>query len=258
MCREGIVMRIKNRVTQKVCTLIVLTTLCIFAFSVFTSCTKIPSQIYEGFSNSLVSMANKSWQEMNMETTLLTKTVKDESYKLAKLEQVGNAANYWLDIMKVQADKELWSPRVVSVTKDLVIFKNDRYEIIKLEFIVLPSSTRQYSSTVTVLDAYDNKQYPYKDLHDELALKVKEYSSRANEKLDTQIKSIDTVSSVLSKSDSWKVAKLNSSSYKFSGPALGWSGSTETSGMWTYDTNNNAVTAVDAGSVALEKLIKGK
>ena len=251
-------MRIRNIVTKKISSLLLIITLCIFAFSTLASCSRIPPQISQGFADSFVSTAQKVWQDTNIETTLLNKTIADESYKLAKLEQVGNAANVWLDAMKIQADNELWSPRIVSVTKDLVIFKNDRYEVTKLEFIALSSSTRKYSSNVTVFDVYTNKQYPYQDLHDELAAKVKEFSGRAQEKLDTQIKSIDIVSSVLDKYTTWKIETINKTMYKFSGPALGWSGSTLTSGIWTYDTNNNSVTPVDAGSTALEKVIKGK
>jgi hypothetical protein len=226
---------------------------------IFWSCSsKADATSYQGFADSFSAMYKDASKSMDVKIQSNLMSYKDAFLKLNKLEEVGNAAMAWVDYMKKAADRELWSPIVAEVTSDLSKYKNDRYEVVKLQFIVERTNTRQYSSVIKVFEVYTNKQYLYVDIHDDLKKQVTDLDKTLTDQINVLKLSTATTNKVLSQYATWKISKLGASSYKVSGPALGWSGSSLAPGVWTYNVDNQTVTPNDAGSTALEKVIKGK
>jgi hypothetical protein len=240
-------------------TIISLFFLCILVCPAFWSCTsKADATAYQGFADSFSAAYTTASKGMDVKIQSNLMGYKDALLKLNKLEQVGNAALSWIDYMQKRADKELWSPIIAEVTSDLFKYKNDRYEVIKLQFVVERSSVRKYSSIIKVFEVYTNKQYLYDDIHSDLKKQVDDLNKTLTDQINAYKLSAATTNKVLGQYSTWKVSKINSSSYKVSGPALGWSGTTLAPGVWTYNIDNQAVTPADAGSTALDKVIKGQ
>jgi hypothetical protein len=227
--------------------------------TVFLSCTsKADIQAYQGFADSFAATYKNTSRSMEVKIQSNLMGYKDALTKLSKLEQVGNAALAWVTYMQQKADRELWSPIIAEVTSDLYKYKNDRYEISKLQFVVERSSIRKTSSIIKVFEVYTSKQYLYDDIHGDLKKQVDDLNTVLTSQINAYKLSAATTTKVLGQNATWKIAKINSASYKVSGPALGWSGTTLAPGVWTYNVDNQSVSPADAGSTALDKVVKGQ
>lgn len=198
---------------------------------------------------------NNLKQEIDILYDQSTQAIRD----VIKLEHLGVPALEWVQYMSKQADLNGWSLRRVNVTSDLKLFKNDVYEIVRLQFSVdAIAPKRVYSHIITVYETAIAKEYKYESLHSDLETKAKSLYGQWLNKVRAEQLAITTVKKVAAKSDSWSVSKIDGASYQVKGDGLGMGASALTAGEWIFNKSANKMEPSNDVSMSLYRIISGQ
>lgn len=179
--------------------------------------------------------------------------------EVIKLEHLGIPAQEWIQYMTKQAQLHDWSPRRVNVTTDLKLFKNDKYEVVKLQFSVDQAVPRRvYSNVITIYETATAKQYNYESLHSDLDTKAKGLFDQWFNKVGAELLAINTVEKVVAQSASWTASKIDGSSYYVKGSNLGLGASALTSGEWVFRRNTGKMEPANDAAMSLHRIISGQ
>jgi hypothetical protein len=246
---------------RKITMITVLVLLLASLFSLSIGCTdKQAIAVSESFAKGIGDMTVVTMAVLSNEVKKIDNDMAAIQTKLNKLEQVAKSSLQWIDYTKATAQKEVWGGvTVVEVVEDLVKFKNDQYQVVKLQL----TATRQSAglSFVPVINIFDLKtgvEVPYEELRDTFKKQIEGFKALrdAKEKRWNLIKS--TSQGALNEAGKWKRSKLDNVTYQFAGPGLGWDNNSLTRGEWYYYTDTKKIVPVGTAAQALESLLKGK
>lgn len=231
-------------------------------FSLSAGCTdnKAIVTAAESFAGGISDMTVFTLTVLNSEVKKIDNDMAALQTKLNKLEQVGKAAQQWIDYTKAKGEKEIWGGVTsVEVIEDLVKFKNDQYQVVKLQLIATRQSAGlNFQAVINVFDQKTGVESKYEELRDTLKKQIDGFKALR----DTKAKRWNLIKStslgVFKDVATWRISKLDKVTYQFVGQGLGWDSNALTRGEWNYYTDTKKMAPVDAAAQALESLLKNK
>jgi hypothetical protein len=176
--------------------------------------------------------------------------------KLLKLEQVVSPALKWLETQKAREFKT--GDWIVRVTPEgLARLKNDQYRVTEVEYYIsrAGSMAQDTSFTLKVADLTMDRIDKWEEFKNYLEYTIVSLKQRWQEKLKHRELAMSTLNNLIKNWQSWKVKKINETTYQIAGAGLGWSDKL-TTGTWTYYQDKNEVTPVDEPAKSLQKMLR--
>lgn len=232
--------------------------------AIMTSCRPAPSLdevITSKAVQSLGNMAVAAGKDWVQEVKTIDAELTDVLDRLASVKQVGKPALEWVQMMKDRAVRENWTTRIMEVMGDLSKLKNERYQVVKLQFISeMLSSGISYSSVIQVNDLASGQTTEYDELVGNLNRKIADLTYRR----ETLVKAMNTAHSTLEsmakqlEQQGWKVSKVNATTYTVRGQGLGMEQQQGlTVGQWTYSSDSEKMVPNDQAAMTLQKVLTG-
>lgn len=258
---ESGVLRKSMRISWRLLAVIVIGT--ILAAGGMTSCRPAPSLdevIAPKAVQSLGNMAVAAGKGWGQEVKKIDAELTDVLDRLASVKQVGKPALEWVQMMKDRAVRENWTTRIMEVMGDLSKLKNERYQVVKLQFVSeMLSSGIGYSRVIQVNDLASGQTTEYDELVGSLNRKIADLTYRR----ETLVKAMNTAHSTLEsmakqlEQQDWKVSKVNATTYTVRGQGLGMEQKGLTVGQWTYSSDSEKMVPNDQAAMTLQKVLTG-
>jgi len=247
-----------NRNNAVIAVLIVLVT-SLLAGCVTIEAPAAKSSVQDEAAVALLDTTLAAVRNLKQEIDILYNQSTEAIREVIKLEHLGVPAQEWIQYMTKQAQVNDWSPRRVNVTSDLKLFKNDKYEIVKLQFSVDQASPRRvYSNVITIYETATAKEYRYESLHSDLDAKAKGLFDQWFNKTAAELLAINTVEKVVGQSASWTASKIDGNTYYVKGGNLGLGASALTGGEWTFLRNTGKMEPANDAAMSLYRVIAGQ
>lgn len=222
---------------------------------------KIEDEVRAKVVSRLAVIKDTTLQELSAEISRIDREVSTLKLKLDKLNQVAAPALEWVQTHKAEVERAGYGGlRIVESLGYLESdkFKNDQFRVVKLQFTSeMQSAAIKYSSVIRVEDLATGKVSPLEELRSELEKRISDLTFQRNAKKQTSDLAASTADKVFSQSQSWKVVKVNQTTYNVSGPGLGMEPDL-TTGVWTYYMEPERLVSSDAASDKLLKVLTGK
>lgn len=257
---EFVILRKGMRISWRVLAVIIISTILLLAGT--SGCQPAPSldeviapKAAESLGNMTLAAANAWKQEINQ----IDAELKDVLDRLASVEQVGDPALKWVQMMKERAVRENWTTRILEVMGDLSKLKNDRYQVVKLQFFSeMLSAGIGYSRIILIADLATGQTTEYDDLVNSLKKKIADLTYQREALVKTRTVARSTMLSSLKQAQGWKVSKVNATTYTVQGQGLGLEQQGLTVGQWTYSSDSEKMVPNDQAAIALQKVLTGK
>ena len=210
--------------------------------------------------DSLMQMNTTALDELDAEIDKIVQEQCATEEMLLKLEQVVKPALEWAEYQKELAkEKTRGSSWIVSVdSEELDKFKNDQYQVTKLEMLAdkIGTEDEEFSTTIEVTDltATVKEKRDWESIDSELKRRKTTIEQRWQTKVEKGQLSITTFTNVIESWENWEVQKLNKTTYSISGNGLGWAEEL-TAGKWTYYRDRREIIPADKPATALKKIL---
>jgi hypothetical protein len=209
--------------------------------------------------NNLATTAVSTIKAMDAEIAAMDSELNAVETKLLKVEQVAKPALGWIEYMKGKAKQEQWNARILEVTSDLAKFKNDQYQVVKLQFIVeFLTAGWRYSGVIHIDELAMGKVTPYEELRDNLKKQVDDMTYQRETKAKARNLAYSTALGMKDMYQQWKATKIDSVTYRITGVGLGMTQGKTAMGTWNYNTETDKLTPVDEAADNLQEVLLGK
>jgi len=175
--------------------------------------------------------------------------------KLLKLEHVVLPALEWLELQKTREfSTGDWLVRITS--EGLAQLKNDQYSLTKAEFYIRKAGTpyTDISFTIKVTDLNTSVTYNWEEIKNTLESTKASLEQQWQETLKHRDLSISTIKNLMENWHDWEVKRINHTTYKITGPGLGWADKSSV-GAWTYYQDKKELIPADEPARALQKVL---
>lgn len=247
---------------KKITKLAPLVLVLVFLFVFFNGCSdkKVITAATGSFVDGIADMSVFTLTVLSSEVKKIDSDMAAIQTKLNKLEQVGKASLQLIDYTKAKAQKEVWGGvTVVEVVEDLVKFKNDQYQVAKLQLVAIRQSAGLgFETIIRVFDLKTGVEAPYEELRDTFKKQIDGFKALRDAKAKRWNLIKSTSQGALNEADKWRISKLDKITYQFVGPGLGWDNNSLTRGEWYYYTDSKKLAPVGAAAQSLENLLRNK
>lgn len=216
--------------------------------------------ITEEFVDCLIQTNAEAMTRVDSELENIDQNLYTTEEKLLKLEQVVLPSLEWIESQKVELLNEFdygsWHRRVTQ--ESLAEFRNDQYEVTALEISVYGIGTpdQAFRDTLRVTDLATKTTSDWETIESELKWRKSTLEQLRQIKLQDGQLSSSTLLSVLEHVGDWEIQKINSTTYRISGPGLGMAGEL-TPGKWIYYRTSKESIPTDPQSASLQQIISG-
>lgn len=216
--------------------------------------------ITEEFVDCLIQTNAEAMDRVDSELEIIDQNLYTTEEKLLKLEQVILPAQEWIENQKVELLNEFdygsWHRRVTQ--EGLTEFKNDQYEVTALELSVygIGTADQTFRGALRITDLATKTTSDCETIESELKWRKSTLEQLRQAKLQDGHLSSSTLLSVIEHVGDWEIQKINSTTYRISGPGLGMTGEL-TTGKWIYYRTSKEITPTDNQSASLQKIISG-
>ena len=210
-----------------------------------------------GFVGGLRDLNEKALEQINAEIADIDQQLYETEERILKLAQVVTPAQEWVELQEDKAKDRGYTWVAHMTAEGLDKLKNDTYQVTTLRGQGTSSGEFNAEIKVTDLTAVTQAGRDWKDIDDELIFLKSALEKRKQEKVVSRDLAVSTLQSVISYQQNWEIKKINSTTYNFSGPRLGWEGDL-TNGKWTYLTDTGEARPIDDWGSALKKVLLGK
>ena len=181
--------------------------------------------------------------------------------KLQKFNQVMAPALEWIEGERAKAASEYgpgsWQTEVTHEGLDKL--GNDRYGVTQLELLAYDVGTpeQKFVTVIKVTDLTTKKEYDSEELGGELEEQKSSLLRRWEVRAEDGQRAVSVLESVLEHTGDWETDKIDSTSYRVSGPGLGMAEEL-TGGEWVYHRDSREIVPSNSRSVALKRALCGE
>ena len=218
------------------------------------------NKVLEESATCLVEKHTQAVAELDRELEEIDSGLYAVDEDMLKLDQVVTPCLEWIEIQREdslqQQKRSSWHYAVDEEGLDTL--KNDRYQVVKLEYSIhdvgLPEQEETQVIEVVDLNSASLKERPWEDIKADLNLKKQKLEQEWDEQLGKREMALSTIEEIAPYWVECDVKKVNSTTFILSGEGMGWSDGF-TDGRWTYYRDRNEIVPSDGSSETLNEIL---